>query len=450
MPIRSHSSRSAPKGNMRHRLTPGRRLVGPGSTIGIMFALALVGCNLDKVIAVQAPDRIVGGSFETPGNALTLMAGAVGDFECAYGAYVFVTGVSSDEIAVTDGFQAQEAYDRRIFEPNGLRAAYANATCIPSDFEGSLGVYRPLSAARWQADNLTKLLETWTDEQVQNRKMLIAKAAAYAGYSYLLLGESMCAASFDLSAPQTPAQMFTAADDRFTKAITTAQGIGNPEFLNMALVGRARARLDLGRKPEAATDARTVPNGFVKNAGFSAASQRRYNFLFSEQTDGGTLYTVEGPFQNFQHQGVQDPRVEVLNTGRVAPGVNIPVWYQTKYPARNSPIPIARYAEAQLIIAEADVDAGNLAEAVAIINALHANAGIPPFASADKNEIMAHIIDERAAELFLEGHRFADINRYNLPLNPPAGAPYHKGGTYGDKRCYPYPGIESDNNPNGR
>jgi hypothetical protein len=415
-----------------------------------MCALAIAGCNLDKVIDVQAPDRIVGDTFETPGNALTLMAGAVGDFECAYGAYVFATGVSSDEIAVTDGLQAQEAYDRRIFEPNGLRAAYANGTCSPSDFEGSLGVYRPLSAARWQADNLTKLLEKWTDEEVQNRKMLIAKAAAYAGYSYLLLGESMCAASFDLSAPQTPAQMFTAADDRFTKAITTAQGVGNSEFLNMALVGRARARLDLGRKPEAAADARAVPNGFVKNAGFSASSPRRYDFLFSQQIDGGTLYTVEGPFQNFQHQGVLDPRVQVVNTGRTAPGVNIPVWYQTKYPARNSSIPIARYAEARLILAEADVDAGNLPEAVAIINALHASAGIPPFASADKNEIMAHIITERAAELFLEGHRFADINRYNLPLNPPAGAPYHKGGTYGDKRCYPYPGIESDNNPNGR
>jgi len=435
---------------MRARLIFCRRLFRASWTIGIMFALVLAGCNLDNVISVQAPDRIVGDTFETPGNALTLMAGAVGDFECAYGAYVFATAVSSDEIAVTDGLQAQEAYDRRIFEPTGLRAAYANGTCIPSDFEGTLGVYRPLSAARWQADNLTKLLEKWTDAQVQNREMLIAKAAAYAGYSYLLLGESMCAASFDLSAPQTPAQMFTAADDRFSKAISTAQGIGNSEFLNMALVGRARARLDLGRKPEAATDARAVPNGFVKNAGFSAAAARRYNFLYSEQTDGGTLYTVEGPFQNRQHQGVQDPRVQVVNTGRVAPGVDIPVWYQTKYPARNSPIAIARYAEAQLIIAEADVDAGNLTEAVAIINALHASAGIPPFASTDGNAIMAHIIDERADELFLEGQRFADINRYNLPLDPPAGTPYHKGGTYGDKRCYPYPGIEADNNPNGR
>ena len=448
MQLRSRSSPPAAK-NFPPRGTTRTRITGPYSTLAIVLAFAMLGCNLDKVINVQAPDRIVGDTFEKPGNALTLMAGAVGDFECAYGAYVFETGVSSDEIAVTDGLQAQEAYDKRIFEPTGLRAAYANATCIVTDFESTLGIYRPLSAARWQTDNLLKLLQGWTDAEVPDRTLLIAKAAAYAGYSYLLLGESMCAASFDLSAPKTPTDMFNLADDRFTTAITAAQSIGNSEFLNMALVGRARARLDLGRKAEASIDAQAVPSGFVKNAGFSAASSRRYNFLFSQQTDGGTLYTIEGPFQNYQHQGVTDPRVMVVNTGRVSPGVNIPVWYQTKYPARTSPIPIARYAEAQLIIAEADVAAGDLPGAVAIINGLHTAAGIPPFASTDPAVIMAHIIDERAAELFIEGHRFGDINRYNLPLNPAAGAPYHKGGVYGDERCYPYPGIESDNNPNG-
>jgi hypothetical protein len=410
----------------------------------------VAGCNLDRVIAVQAPDRIVADSLETPANADILMAGAVGDFECAYGAYVFVTGVSSDEIEVTSGLQAQESYDKRTFEPNGLRAAYAMATCNLADFESSLGVYRPLSTARWQADNLLKLLRRWTDAQVPDRKLLIAKAAAYAGYSYLLLGESMCAASFDLSPPKTSAQIFALAEDRFTTAIDTARSIGNTEFLDMALVGRARARLDLGRTADAAADARLVPPGFVKMANFSTSSPRRYNFAYSEQTDEGTLYTIEAPFQNFMTMGVKDPRVPVVNTGQVAPGVNIPVWYQTKYPTRNSPIPIARYEEAQLILAEADVAAGNRTEAVQIINALHARVGLPPYASTDSAAIMNQIINERAAELFLEGHRFADINRYNLPLNPPAGAPYHKGGVYGNQRCYPYPTIESANNPNGR
>ena len=39
------------------------------------------------------------------------------------------------------------------------------------------------------------------------------------------------------------------------------------------------------------------------------------------------------------------------------------------------------------------------------------------------------------------------MRRYNVPLVPAPGSPYHAGGTYGDARCYPLPGIEIDNNP---
>ncbi len=93
--------------------------------------------------------------------------------------------------------------------------------------------------------------------------------------------------------------------------------------------------------------------------------------------------------------------------------------------------------------------AGNLANAVSIINALHTAAGLPAtFSSSDATEIMDQIIYERQAELFLEGHRFGDIRRYNVTLDPAPGTPYHTGGEYLDTRCFPIPGIESDANPN--
>ena len=98
-------------------------------------------------------------------------------------------------------------------------------------------------------------------------------------------------------------------------------------------------------------------------------------------------------------------------------------------------------------MAESDVP-GNLTEAVAIINALHTAAGLPPFAGGTATEVMTQIIYERSAELFLEGQRLMDIKRYNLPLVPAPGAAYPLGGVYGNETCYPLPDVEKNNNPN--
>ena len=88
-----------------------------------------------------------------------------------------------------------------------------------------------------------------------------------------------------------------------------------------------------------------------------------------------------------------------------------------------------------------------MGDAVAIINELHRNVGLPPFESADADEIAAQIIYERRAELFLEGHHLMDIKRYGLPLEPAPGVEYPFGGTYGDLTCFPLPALEYLNNP---
>jgi hypothetical protein len=191
-----------------------------------------------------------------------------------------------------------------------------------------------------------------------------------------------------------------------------------------------------------------VPAGFVKNAIYSTTAARRENAV---NVDGlGNLYTIDPQFRQVQFQGVPDPRVAIVNTGRVVAGVNIAVWSQTKYPARNTPIPIARYAEAQLIAAEVDADAGTLQPAIDVINALHARVSLPSFSSTSRDAVLAQVYYERRAELFLESHRFGDIRRLNLALIPAPGTPHHTGGVYQSARCYPLPGIELDNNPNAR
>jgi hypothetical protein len=60
---------------------------------------------------------------------------------------------------------------------------------------------------------------------------------------------------------------------------------------------------------------------------------------------------------------------------------------------------------------------------------------------------MAQIIEERARELFLEGHRFADANRYGLPLYAAVGVPFPNGGTYGRPALLPAAGCRAQQQP---
>ena len=275
--------------------------------------------------------------------------------------------------------------------------------------------------------------------RVSDRARLLQTAQAYAGYSRILLGEGFCTAAINEGPELQPEEVFAQAEALFTQAIDGPDA----QIANMARLGRARARLNVGDAPGALSDAQLVPAGFVQYARYSDASARSRNAVFdrNNRLEG---VSIDLQNQNVSFEGVADPRVPVEKTGDIGPNGIDTVWVQLKYTSLNSPIPIARYAGARLIIAE--ISGGQTA--VDIINELHSAAGLPEFHSDDPDEIMAHVIQERAREFFLEGQRFHDFKRLDLPFDPPAGAPYWQGGTYGTTRCLPLPDLERDNNPN--
>jgi hypothetical protein len=118
---------------------------------------------------------------------------------------------------------------------------------------------------------------------------------------------------------------------------------------------------------------------------------------------------------------------------------------QTLYTSWASSIPIARWEEAQLIIAE--VAGGTTA--VNIINNLRTRRSLPAtYAGGTAAEIKAQVVAERQRELFLDGHRIGDLRRYNLAFFPAVGLVYAKGGIYGDVKCFPIPTVEIQANPN--
>lgn len=402
------------------------------------------GCSgaLDRLLSADSPSRVPAETLDEPRNASLAVSSAVTDFECALANYVVATGALGNEIA-DDNLSAQLwGYDRRdVPAGGGISGVYSTSTCT----SGNVGLYTPLSTARYQADHVLENLEGWTDADVPNRASLIARAAAYAGYAYVLAGEGLCSAAFDVGPELAPPQILALAEQRFTRAIAAAQASGNTEMLNMARVGRARTLLNLGKAAEALADAQLVPAGFAVNATYSDNSVRRYNRVYAAINRDAT-FTIQEDFRDVRTAGSPDPRVPVSFAGRNGSDQVTPLWVQNKYTSLSAPIPIARSAEAQLIVAE--VTGGQTA--VNIINALRARAGLPAFSSSDETEIRKQVIAERQRELFLESQHLADLRRYSLPFLPATGTPYppKAGGFYGSLTCLPLPDVERLNNPN--
>lgn len=409
-----------------------------------LAGVSLAGCA--DLLEQNAPSRVLEEDLQDPSDAKLLVDGARAAFGCAYQAYITASGLVSDEMEDTQLAAAGWDYDRRSIVPIGV---YAENIC---DTPQLFGIYRPIQTARYQSEYAFLTIEAFPDEEVTDKNTLLATAALYAAYSYILLGEGFCTCA--VSAPTQvlsasggaelePSDLFEAAESWFTQAITIGQTAGATSIVNAAYVGRARGRLDQGNLAAARADALLVPAGFVFNIPYSTATDYSRNMVFRRQKEN-LLYGIAPTYRDLTFGGVIDPRTKVTSTGqRGADGVST-VWAADKYTSQSSPIALAKYAEAQLIIAE--IDGGQAA--VNIINSLHTAAGLPAFNSSNEAEIQAQVIQERDRELFLEGHRMWSIRRHDLALNPPVGTVYPiKGGTYGDTRCFPLPDIERNNNP---
>ena len=415
-------------------------------TLAAVVALfASVGCgSLDRVLAVEPLDRVPALPLESsPANAKVLVNGAIADFECAFGAYVVLGGLIGDELAESRGIFDRKPFDQRTHTSRDRR--YAVARC------DQLGVYTPLQTARVSAERTARLLEAWSDADVAQRDSLIATMRAYAGYATLLLGEGFCTTV--LSTPDTSGTVvfggeitrdsaFRVAESRFGAAIAMAQEAGDSALLNLALVGRARTRLNRGDLASARGDAIRVPSDFTHFMTASANTLRRQNRAWEEEREED-IVTV-GIF----YRSLGDPRVPVTNTRRNAPlGA---IFYEEKYPTAASPIRIAGGAEARLIVAESDIATGtaaSLENARSVINVFRARGNQPALTASDAATLRAALIDQRRRELFLEGQHLGDVIRYGLALTPSDGAPYPGGGQYGTQRCLPLPDVERDNNP---
>jgi hypothetical protein len=216
---------------------------------------------------------------------------------------------------------------------------------------------------------------------------------------------------------------------------------------DLAAVLRARALVDSGDVQAAAGVVASVPATFVYTAELDDTTDQNaeYRAITGQQVSISDREGINGlPFVS-----AQDPR---LATTAIASSSGT-LYIATNVNSGGAPLVVASGAEAQLIVAEAELAAGNVAAWANTLNALRASglagsmASLPADSTTSASAAMQLMVmfRERAFWLFGTGHRLGDLRRlvrqYGLPVEGVFPTGLYEGGpqTYGTSVLWPIP-----------
>ncbi|HET9985102.1 MAG TPA: hypothetical protein VFQ38_15990 [Longimicrobiales bacterium] len=411
--------------------------------VGALAAVVLAGAGCNDYLEVENPEVVDAGTVD-PNDAAAVEAfsrSALQNLAVAYGWMAMYTGWFSGEALVAETFPTRNEFGRRDV----------------SDRNGSLNtdVWTPISVARASGD---KVLQIMAGNANENSSLDVARAALVSGYSFVWMAEAFCQGAIDSGPALTYAMMLDSAVARFTKAnavgtaaVAKLSGSAKTEaqsIANAALVGRARAHLDAGRKTQAAADADQVPAGFVMNLQYIDDLSNRTrlgNRIWQFTLQRGSIAVAPA------YRALNDPRVpfNAPVPALVAQDGLTAFYTEAKWTSYSAPVRLASKKEADYISAEAKGGAA----ALAIINRERAAAGMPAYSGAtDDNSVLTELLDQKAREFYLENVHMGDFRRApnNVKYVPQPGAAYHKPGydPIKNQTCIPLSSAETDNNPN--
>jgi hypothetical protein len=382
---------------------------------------------------------------------------------------IFALQTSLDDVAYWNGQLADEIFNREVFIEEGQidrRELYPEMTYITAF------TYSPMQRARFLAEDAARRLKTLLGDTA-SRDLRVARSLAYAGMTYVYLGEMNCVTPIDLGVPKTPEEMFADAITRFEEAITVASAAktylqtlstssannaliaGTDSVRNLALVGAARAALNRNEKPRATTFASQVPAAFDYREYYSDNTTGQLHRTYNRLTQGSSGNLLNTPFEAM----AGDPRVpRDAATSGARRGVPLSPSSYSTYNGTVAGAPfaavmsfrIASGLEAQYIIAEAD---GPTPATNTFVNNRRA-VGLQPPVTLSGDALMGELRDQRSRDFYLDNHRLGDLRRYkkyyNIDLFPKGPYPGSTSGQIYNESvdCWPLPRSEIDQNPN--
>jgi hypothetical protein len=306
--------------------------------------------------------------------------------------------------------------------------------------------------ARWLAENGTARME----EVGPASQALLAQAYLWTGYANRLLGENMCEAVIDGSAPQARSEFLNRAEAAFGQAMS----VGTGDVATAAAAGRASVRVHLGKWSEAVADASSVPDGFeYKIPYFNTGEEALLNRI--QWSSNGVPYRAHTQWNTkyeAYYLATGDPRVAWKDNGGEEGDAaidccgKVPWNQQLKYPTPADDIRLSSGAEMRLVEAEKLLMDGDMAGAMAKINALRSAAGVADATASTTDEAWAMLKRERGIVLWLEGRRLGDFRRWSENGTPGALDPLEVPGEAShltqQDLCFPIPPSEQQTNPN--
>jgi hypothetical protein len=445
---------------------PSVRRVGGAALLGTL-AFVVASCStIDGILDVNNPEELNERLVNDEALVGVLLNGVIGDFQEMY----------SDPFV----WRGSMITDEQVTGINWEQTARLNQRIVQFDEGDADLMFSDLSLARAQADSLIGRLLGGLSASPTNDENL-ATAYAYAGYSYIVLGDAMCEATINVGATiHPPLDLYQFAVDRFTAGLPIATAAGRTDLVDLMNVGLSRAYLNLDDAANAMAAADLVTDGFMHWVEYNDSDDRTYNVL-EERISGGNhalgvhpTFVAGGP-ANFGTQDLDaeltDPRVQhepswstghnaltrlyKPKSGLMFSNYNGETFADGGEPAiyeRGTDIAMASYLEAMHNYYEAAGPSGNgpLGTTLDFVNARRA-AGDQAAVALAGQALMDELRFQRGKDLYMAGYRLGDLRRWlraGDDLFPSGQHPNAQWGDYGDATCYPLPKEEYEGNPN--
>lgn len=425
-----------------------------------LFALSLFTVSCKKSLDEQKPQA----SLDAPTaftNAASARAGLFGVYSALQSStywgleYLIFADLAADNLTHTGTFPTfAQVANKQILPDNvnnvniynqiydGINRANTLIAAVPGITDASLNKDATLAEARTlRAMMYFDLLRYWGGSPTGYNK------AGGAGV-VIKLTPTLGASDATPVARSTEAQVWTTilADLDFAIGVGTyANKITNRAGKDAAKALKARVQLYREQWAEAEALATEV----INSSRYQLLSTANYENIWLQKNSAESIFELEfnSADQNsitfYYYTTTRGGRNEIsasnsLRDAHEAGDIRRPVNYTADCPTCTPPYPAAktrkysristgddnvmliRLAEMYLIRAEARVrQAATGADASAIsgladLNVIRQRAGLTPFVSVSKDDILMAILKERRLELAHEGHRWFDLRRYNL------------------------------------
>jgi len=388
-------------------------------------ALFLSGIACSGALDVPNPQAFGDDALNNAIILKTVADGAEGSLHQAYDDFITVAELNSDDMESTSTW-----IDWEDISEGRLRHDWPTAGSFSGPQDQLL---RARFAAQSAAERVQKVLAAAAASSPLRAQVMLMDALAD-----LLIGMGWCEGPLTANAARSPdSEFFKQAVTKFTAGLTAAQAISSDaaakaKWTDVAYAGRARANLLAGNYAAAKADAQAVSAGFVYNAIYQELAQSTPGNQFHQNRNrsGGLrrMYharvheidpagTGEAYLRDWFDNTKDDKRMAVTRkTGQLGVNNRFAYYGITKYNDRNAAIRLLSKIEMTLIEAEAAFRVNDYATMTTLINSLRTRAAVGLAAipvPATAAEARTALLNERQAELWVEGHRQQDLYRFN-------------------------------------